>query len=122
MQRRTVITWTCALLPLLGLAVSARRDGVADSLAAITELFAEPGQARALGQNYLLDHPAEGDAAMLLQAVFGMARGAGLRGVSLRRAIARLRAVDFAAGDITLIDGWVFARSEARIMALATMA
>lgn len=80
--------------------------------------------ARAIGIRYLADAPEERDAAFLTRELFdgigGVPRTAPQRAAA-RRVIAARRARDFATGDTVLIDGWILARSEARLCALAAL-
>lgn len=40
---------------------------------------------------------------------------------TLRQTIKAMKAADLAVGDIVVVDGWVLARTEAEILALATL-
>ncbi len=83
-------------------------------------LFLDGDALYAVGRHYLRRHRDEADRARLralLATETALPDGAGWR-----RHLARLTAADFAAGDVTIIGGWVLARSEARFMALASLA
>jgi hypothetical protein len=90
-------------------------------LAAIQILFRDLRRAQAFGRLYLIDNPDENASSELLRLALGPASPGYARVSSLRQEIARRRIADFAAGDIAVLDGWVFSRSEARIFALTTL-
>jgi hypothetical protein len=65
-----------------------------------------------VGAIYLSAYPQEADAGRLMQLIGGDRLHTG------DRAVARRIALDWRRHDITLIDGWVFSRTEARLCAL----
>jgi hypothetical protein len=86
----------------------------------VSALFSDLPGARKLGSQYLIDHPEEADAALLADLL--CAPGSRSIGpAALRHNIAKLRADDFVAGRIALVDGWILARTEARACALAAL-
>jgi len=92
--------------------------------AAIEELVGDLSGARAIGTRYLVIAPEERDAAFLARHLFaGVADGphhaAGMS--ALRQAIGAHRQRDFTTGDTVIIDGWILARTEARLCALAAL-
>ncbi len=100
--------------------------GVAVTPAALAAPGARPDAVRALGGWYLDRHPAENDRgrliALLEQAVpelAGFDAAGRLPGedVALRRAFER----DYARGDSVYVEGWLFARTELRLCALAAV-
>jgi hypothetical protein len=88
-------------------------------LALIKERFRDHVSVRAAAEVYLSRYPAEFDPIRLCRLL--------LNGINLRADDSLLgqlkrRAVrEFAAGEIVLIDGWVLARSEARLFAAASL-
>jgi hypothetical protein len=82
-----------------------------------------PG-ARAIGLRYLADNPGERHGGALADGLFGETRAApaGDREMSaLRRQLAARSRADFASGDTIIVDGWIVARTEARLCALTVM-
>jgi hypothetical protein len=74
---------------------------------------------RRLGVAYLREHAGEADRRWLSRHLFG---GAVPRdAAALMRRIAEQRARDLAEGDIVTVQGWLLARSEARLCALLAM-
>jgi hypothetical protein len=73
-----------------------------------------------LGRIYLKEHPAEQDAALLRSRLPRGCDNSSSNSFDCD-AFANRRAADFAAGDTVLLDGWVFARSEARLLALTAL-
>lgn len=87
-------------------------------------LLSDLGGARAIGRRYLALAPQEA-APGLLARCLDAETGAGACGEAgperLRRALDEQRRRDFAAGDTVVIDGWILARTEARLCALAAL-
>jgi len=87
-------------------------------------LLSDLGGAKAIGARYLALAPQESAPGFLAACLFP-ADGAGTCGEAdpdrLRRALDDRRRRDFAAGDTVLIDGWILARTEARLCALTTL-
>ncbi len=80
---------------------------------AIQALFDDLPAAQSLGRLYLAQNR---DPAPLLRPAPG-SEPAG----AIRARVARCRARDFAAGDTAVLDGWIFSRTEARLLALAAL-
>ena len=79
-----------------------------------------------LGACYLADSNEEGSVPFLLERIgerwpAGTTDLVGLPSHSLRRALASIALRDFEQADVVLVDGWVLARSEARLYAVAYM-
>jgi hypothetical protein len=97
-------------------------EGCEPSAATLRWLVADARGARLLGASYRAHFPAE-DHPGVLGALIRSSLGMGRRGAPLNRAEllalvdARVRA-EFGAGDIVRVDGWVLARTEARLCAL----
>jgi hypothetical protein len=72
--------------------------------------------ARRLGEAYLRQHPDEADREWLLREVMGDSAPGGER---LQRLASRRRQ-DLHRGTIVIVDGWVLARTEARLCAAAS--
>lgn len=83
-------------------------------------LFTSPRHARAIGRRYLALVPAEADEGNLLAALLA---GSGPADdlATLKSHVRRRRQQDFERGDVVVIDGWVLARSETRLCALASL-
>jgi len=92
------------------------------SAATLRCLVADPRRARVLGDSYRAQFPAEAHPGVL-SGLIRSSLGLGSRGALLDQAAllavvdARTRA-EFGAGDIVRVDGWVLARTEARLCAL----
>jgi hypothetical protein len=87
-------------------------------------LFAPLRDAHRLGLIYLQQHPVEAHAEVLARLVTGRAWADVLpmAPADLTRAITARQAVDFAAGHVVALDGWILSRTEARLCALAAVA
>ncbi len=95
-----------------GLAGEARGEA-----ACLQACLSDPDGARALGERYLAAFP---DEAAALAPLAAEVRRVGADGPAvLRRAVGRRIRADFAAGETVVLDGWVMARTEGRIAALA---
>lgn len=123
MSRRRLLFAAAALMsfPLawvVGKTPSSRHRTIAETL------LHDLDGARAIGMRYLANAPEERDAGFLARELFdrigGVPRTAPERAAA-RRMIAARRARDFATSDTVLIDGWILARSEARLCALAAL-
>lgn len=97
-------------------AMLAKRDGV-------TALLPHLHAARLIGSHYLALVPQERSATRLSESVFGDIDAA----VDGPDALACLRALvdarrrrDFSTGDTVILNGWLLARTEARLCALST--
>jgi hypothetical protein len=80
-----------------------------------------PGPAD-IGRRYLANVPSEASEQWLVDAVFGSDLAGDTMDVPLLIGRVRmLRQRDFARGDVIEADGWLIARTEARLCALATL-
>lgn len=117
-----------ALAALPGGAWLLDRFGGGESIAArLAGLIERRADARALGCAYLRLHPEEAAREPLLERLLpDIQRGSEvlrrLTTARLREAARRQRERDFARGDTVLIDGWILARTEARLCALTIFA
>lgn len=84
-------------------------------------LWTNRDSARRVGERYLAQAPEEADPARLAADLFGGVAVDGASPRRLRRHIDHRRARDFAQGDTVIVDGWVMARTEARLCALAAL-
>jgi hypothetical protein len=119
-SRRLVLAALAALgagIPLLG-ARRARRPGAERWLARLsTEI---PGGAF-LGRRYLRAHPEEASAAWLAARLFGTGGGHDAKLDHVRTLVAQGRASDFRTGHLVAVEGWLIARTEARLLALLAL-
>ena len=76
-------------------------------------LFANSTAAVAVGRQYLRQHPQEASVPWLTDILFGTEQSMEKIRVGRQR--------DFRDGDVVVIDGWYFARTEARLLALLSM-
>jgi soluble lytic murein transglycosylase-like protein len=109
MNRRgfLIAAWASALVPALAGGASG------------AELFSDPGAAARLGARYLAALAPSRRRGETIAAL-ALARGvAGMAPRSRRAQIAAAIRRDFAEGAIVTIDGWMLARSEARLCASA---
>jgi hypothetical protein len=109
-----------AVALLSGFRSTDHRNEISDCL---RDFFAHNSDAAmAVGRIYLEMVPEEGSEAWLVDKVFG---GKGLirsqRLPLLEPRVRRLRKQDFVRGDLIEIDGWLLARTEARLCALAAI-
>ncbi|MFZ5778641.1 MAG: hypothetical protein ACOY4R_00355 [Pseudomonadota bacterium] len=98
-------------------AMSTRREGV-------TALLPHLHAARLIGSHYLALVPQERSAARLSESVFGDIDAAvdGPDALAhLRRLVDARRHRDFSTGDTVILNGWLLARTEARLCALSTL-
>jgi hypothetical protein len=101
--------------------IGSEPDSVAGHLRGI---FADPRGATAVGRRYLRSHPEEASAAWLSRTLFGAesVQETGSDGLELLRERVRTgRAQDFRDGDVVILDGWAVTRTEARLLALASI-
>jgi hypothetical protein len=77
---------------------------------------------RALGHRYLALVPQERDTTLLARTLFGPDYAVPGSLAEARRRIVASRDRDFAAGDTVVVDGWILARTEARLCALCVLA
>jgi hypothetical protein len=77
-----------------------------------------------VGRRYLEQYPQEASAPWLERQLFGSELPAGDAGPGsdgLLEQLRRGRQQDFTAGAIVVLDGWYFARTEARLLALISL-
>jgi len=131
-RRRTVLQvaafWAAA--GMLGLA-SVRPTQAAEAVtrtameSRLIDLFSRPDSAARIGRSYLRATPDEADRGKLLAAILdaepklGSPRRRDSR--ELRRLIAAQCRREFASGRTAQVDGWIIARTEARLCALAAL-
>jgi hypothetical protein len=94
-------------------------DDVVRLRRALAEIFGDLDALRTVGHRYLARHPEDGDRQHLITALVDPA-WSGEPG-DLRRHLADQRQREFSGDDIVIVDGWVMARSEGRIGALAVL-
>jgi|ERR1700683_3412312 hypothetical protein len=125
--RRFVLAYlACAPgLPLMlrsGLGFAAGEGQELDA-ATLRSLVADPRRARSIGRSYRAQYPAEehpGVLTGLIRSSLGLGESAAAppnRDALISVLDARVRA-EFGAGNIVRVDGWVLARTEARLCAL----
>lgn len=121
-SRRTFLVTSA--LALLGAARAAAgggapgRDAMAGLGRDVGALFGDPAAARRLGRRYLATHPNERRAVHLWARELAGARRPWGTADELRRAVAQRRERDLQDGVVAIVDGWVLARTEARVCAL----
>ena len=113
-RRRFVVL--LGLLPGLR-AARAATPCVAEAECLLAALFTNRRSAAIVGQVYLQEHPEEAD----VEALFGKIGAAHLSPKERTPVIAGQIRADFAAGRVVTADGWVLARTEARLCALAAL-
>lgn len=87
-------------------------------------MFSDTSGAAAVGRRYLRSHPEEASATWLSQTLFGPESALDMNpgGIEfLRERIRAGRVQDFVDGDLVILDGWTVARTEARLLALASL-
>lgn len=93
--------------------------------ATVEMLLGNVADAREIGARYLAAVPEDADPARLAAQLFqGMqdVPYAPAEWAALRRRIRERLQQDFASGDTLIVDGWILARTEARLCALALVA
>ncbi len=87
------------------------------------DLLPHVDAARLIGQRYLQFAPEERSETRLREAVFGAPHSGQAASTTerLRQLIDERRRHDFATGNTVILDGWLLARTEARLCALATL-
>jgi hypothetical protein len=101
--------------------VGSESGGVAGLLRGI---FSDPSGATAIGRRYLRSRPEEASVAWLSRTLFGSdsVLDTNVGGLELLRERIRAgRAQDFRDGDVVILGGWAVARTEARLLALASI-
>jgi hypothetical protein len=122
--RRTLL---CAAAPLAFAAATTASAAVPGRSQRLTAIFADRRAAAELGLAVWPTLPAATTEDSLIEAILG--RHAGLAELlaegppeALAAALRRAVDADFAAGRTHLVDGWVLARTEAELCALARLA
>lgn len=111
LRRRTVLALAVAAAGFATTRVQLSAESVS---AALHRLLGRSSGVRAFGR---VVHGRRADAATDLLALLD-----GLDGSVVRSRLAELRAEDFAAGRVEVIDGWVLARTEAEACAVVFLA
>jgi len=84
--------------------------------------FPDVRAAAHVGQLYLQKEPGEGSAAWLANELFGCDKSCDVeREGVLRARLCAGRQQDFCKGDLVVLKGWVFTRTEARLLALLSL-
>jgi hypothetical protein len=94
----------------------AARDALAELLRG---MFSDPGAARSIGALYLRRHPQEAGRGQLCRALWG--ESLPRTRTALAGSLAAQRGRELTAGELTIIEGWLMTRSEARLCALIAM-
>lgn len=116
-------TFALGALPGFNKGMSWLRRGHAPKTLAET-MFSDLATARMIGVRYLAQATHECDAAVLaaeLPAGCAVAPTSRQAFDDIRETIDAQRQRDFAAGDTVIIDGWILARTEARLCALTVL-
>lgn len=131
MKRRNILLLfggIVAALPVAHVAARLWPEGTPAAAAPVDLLawFAEPQEIRDIGEAYLARADGEPDLASLIEGMPPLfAPDGGLRAdLSAAEAHARFDervARDFERGDVVTVDGWVLARTEARLCAMAAL-
>ena len=99
---------------------SFRGDGIASALRRVFNDSID--HQVAIGHRYLAQEPGEASRQWLAgQVCGGLSMSAGVPAQALLDRLRSLRHDDFCRGDLVEIDGWLLARSEARLFALAAL-
>jgi len=124
MGRRSVLASTAlALLAGAVPGIGSPRHATRGCCEAVAALWSREGGARRVGREYLAQAPDDADPDRLAEILFGDPRtAAAMSSAALRAHVARRRARDFETGDTVIVDGWVLARTEARLCALTVLA
>lgn len=123
-RRRFILSLAAALAPV-GLVGFAWTNFPSLRRAALESLLSDISGARAIGVRYLALAPEEANRTALAASLFsGFSEppGSPIEFARLRSTLATQRDRDFAAGDTVVIGGWILARTEARLCALAALA
>ena len=121
LRRHVVVSLVAALVPW-PLAVSAASQASRRPL--LEALLPHMAAARKVGERYLALAPTERCTRRLTAALFGALDHPSAADAlpHLRQIVETRRQQDFARGDTVILDGWLLARTEARLCALAAMA
>lgn len=117
----TLINWTSGY-PIETL-LQQNRANIDDSLKMLTRLFSDLEIPKALGRRYLEVYPSDSNRAELLRDLFPPdLRSPTARNLNhLKRYLVSRRERDFQEECSVLLDGWVLARTEARVCALIAL-
>ncbi len=85
----------------------------------LSTLFTDLDGAHTVGKAYLDTYPEEGDRRFLMDKLFGSIKLCGPGDFRCR--LAKRRTQDFREGEVVLIQGWILAKTEARIAALTVL-
>lgn len=97
----------------------ARVDAVVHVRELLTQMFGDVASAQAVGRAYLRSHPHDGNPRLLIADLLGP--GVPPNAASLARLLAARRSREFRDGETVVVNGWVLARSEARLCALTIL-
>lgn len=97
------------------------RSAGAELAFTLSALFKDPERVAALGRRYLAHYPEDADADRLAVALFGDTTRSQADAATMRADLARQRERDFRDGEVVVVDGWLLARSEARVCALSAL-
>ncbi len=86
---------------------------------ALAGILNEEVTPRMIGHGYLSLYPEEADIDWLRTTLAGSSLSSGANELTVR--LAQLRHRDFECGEITIVNGWILARTEARACALLTL-
>ncbi len=104
----------------MGLAADFNRRRTRSLRDALFAVFKDQEAARAVGEQYLKEHPEDRDTNRLAAELFGP-RPRRLSPQQVRRVLNRRRVDDFTNDRCALVSNWVLARSEARACALVAL-
>jgi hypothetical protein len=123
-RRSVLASATMALLAgAMPAVVRPARSATRDSCDAVTALWSDAERACRIGRSYLAQVPEDADPDRLAAILLGeQGANAGMSADALRARFALARMRDFEAGDTVIVDGWVLARTEARLCALTALA
>ena len=125
LDRRRFLESALASLSVLALPAAATWPIAAEGAAAAWPTQVPDSRAAAtVGRLYLEQHPQEASAAWLEQRLFGTelsTRSERAGRVELIERLRQGRQRDFRDGDMVVLDGWFFARTEARLLALISL-
>jgi hypothetical protein len=120
-RRRTVVSALALAAVMAALPESGAGSGPFTGAPSALGLWRNRNAARAIGRRYLAERPHEADATHLARHLFGDGGAVPVSLADIRQAVVAARNRDFAQGDTVLVDGWLLARSEARLCALSVL-
>jgi hypothetical protein len=122
-RRHLLQTLIATLALMVGLPRVAPKAQVGEGRQAIAELlgrrFSDKAALVAVANVYLAAHPEEADANRLQRLLFP--GSSALSAQAFDNWIVRQISADFRAGNLAVVGGWVLAKSEARLCALASL-